>query len=290
MALRVRDDPYEKAFRKNISNGETDSIESDRTFVGHILCKLGRQLDFQSRVCAFLVEGNNAGHAIDVTLHEMSAEPSLDRQSALQIHRIVSAQFLQVGASDCFFEKIEGETIAAPRSQREAAAIHGDAVAAPCLFRSPRRGNLQLSAAIARAHLNDLADFFDQAGEHDDPLLKSDLAMKRASLVKGTSCGQCDLSLSFRDHQVGFFPVPAITESELERRRIALREELLQFGLKMLFEELDGAEIGAEEAQTPFVSIEISHRNSRVVLHNAVAMFENEIADRCETLFEHQIR
>ena len=58
----------------------------------------------------------------------------------------------------------------------------------------------------------------------------------------------------------------------------------------MLFEELDGAEIGAAEAQTPFVSIEISHRNSRVVLHNAVAMFENEIADRRETVFEHQIR
>ena len=46
--------------------------------------------------------------------------------------------------------------------------------------------NLQLSAAIARAHLNDLADFFDQAGEHDDPLLKSDPAMKRASLPNDT--------------------------------------------------------------------------------------------------------
>ena len=137
-----------------------------------------------------------------MALHEMSAEPSVGRQSALQIHRIVSAQFLQVGASDCFFEKIEGETIASPRSQREAAAIHGDAVAAPCLFRSPRRGNLQhrtssrardprseLSAAIARAHLNDPADFFDQAGEHDDPLLKSDLAMKRASLVRERVAG-----------------------------------------------------------------------------------------------------
>jgi len=46
-----------------------------------------------------------------------------------------------------------------------------------------------LSAAIARAHLNDPADFFDQAGEHDDPLLKSDLAMKRASLVRERVAG-----------------------------------------------------------------------------------------------------
>src|SRR5207302_6753228 len=93
IALRVRDDPYEKAFRKDISNGETDSIESDRTFAGHILCKLGRQRDFQSKVCAFLVEGNNAGHAIDVTLHEMSAQPSLGRQSALQIYQLLRPQF-----------------------------------------------------------------------------------------------------------------------------------------------------------------------------------------------------
>src|SRR5437667_12311168 len=121
-----------------------------------------------------------------MALHEMSAEPSLGRQSALQIHRIVSAQFLQVGASDCFLEKIEGETIAAPRSQREAAAIHGYAVAAPCLFRDTWRSNLQLANAFgaARARGNNLTDLFNQTGEHDDPILRDDLAMKR-----GTSGG-----------------------------------------------------------------------------------------------------
>src|SRR5207247_10046127 len=101
---------------------------------------------------------------------------------------------------------------------------------------------------------------------------------------------QCGLLLCFRHDRVGFCPVPAITESELEWRRTALREELSQFGLRMLFEELEGAEIGAEQAETPLVWVEISQGNPGVVLHNAVAMFENEIADRCETLFEYQIR
>ena len=98
------------------------------------------------------------------------------------------------------------------------------------------------------------------------------------------------LSLAFRDQQVGFLPVPAITESKLKWRRVALSEELLQPGLKMLLEELDWAEVNAEETQIPFIRTEISQGNSRVVLHNAVAMFENEIADRREPLFEHQIR
>ena len=54
-------------------------------------------------------------------------------------------------------------------------------------------------------------------------------------------------SLAFCDHQIGFFVVPAITEPEVKRRRIALREELSQFGLVMLFEELDRAEVIAKQ-------------------------------------------
>src|SRR5689334_1400823 len=127
-----------------------------------------------------------------MALHEMSAQPSLGWESALQIHRIVSTQFSQICASDCFLEKIEGETIAPSRSQGEATAIHGNAVAAPYPFRDTRRSNLQLTAAIARAHRDDLADFFDQTGEHDEPLLTSDPGMMRASLrserLAGNAC------------------------------------------------------------------------------------------------------
>src|SRR6266568_1782138 len=124
MALGVRDDPCDETFRKNISDCEADSVESDRTFAGNILRKPGRQLEFQSKIRAFLLEGHNARDAVDMALHEMSAESSRGRESALQIYAIASAQFFEGRASDCFLEKIEGETIAASRSQREAAAIH----------------------------------------------------------------------------------------------------------------------------------------------------------------------
>src|SRR5260370_35991605 len=107
MALGVRDDPHDKAFWENISDCEADSVESDRTFACYILCKPGRQLDFQSEIRAFLLEANNARHAVDMALYEMSAQPSLDRESALQIHAIASAKIFEVRASDCFLEMIE---------------------------------------------------------------------------------------------------------------------------------------------------------------------------------------
>src|SRR5712672_1524052 len=58
----------------------------------------------------------------------------------------------------------------------------------------------------------------------------------------------------------------------------------------MLPEELDRADVGAEKAQVPFGAIKISHRNSGIVLHNHVAVIEDEIPDLGETLFKHEIR
>jgi hypothetical protein len=153
------------------------------------LCKPGLQLDFQSKIRAFLLHRNNARRAINMTLHEMSAEPSSGWESALQVHGVVRLQFFQIRAVDCFLEKIEGETIAASQSQCETTAIHSDAVAGPRVFSDGWRGNLQLRAAIGFMHLKDVADFLDQAGEHDDPLFKSDFALKRASLTSERLAG-----------------------------------------------------------------------------------------------------
>ncbi len=57
----------------------------------------------------------------------------------------------------------------------------------------------------------------------------------------------------------------------------------------MLLEEVDRPEVIAEQAETPFVRVKVSQRDSGVVLHNSVAVSENEIADGGETVFEHQI-
>src|ERR1700730_1306575 len=96
--------------------------------------------------------------------------------------------------------------------------------------------------------------------------------------------------MPLRHDQIAFLVVPAITKTDPERWRIALCEELLQFRLKMLFEELDRTEVSAEEPEGPLLGIKIGQWNSRIILHNQVAVIENEIADRGETLLEHEVR
>ena len=58
----------------------------------------------------------------------------------------------------------------------------------------------------------------------------------------------------------------------------------------MLFEEINRTEVNAKKTQVPFVWIEISQGDPGVVLHDSVAMVQDEISDGREALLEHQIR
>ena len=53
------------------------------------------------------------------------------------------------------------------RRDREAAAIHRDAVADPDFLCDERRDDLKLRAPIGRMDPEDAADFFDQTGKHE---------------------------------------------------------------------------------------------------------------------------
>src|ERR1700731_69500 len=96
--------------------------------------------------------------------------------------------------------------------------------------------------------------------------------------------------MALRHDQIALLVVPAITKPDPERWRIALREEFLQFRLIMLFEQLDRTEVSAEEPEGPPLGIKIGQWNSGIILHNQVAVIENEITDRGETLLEHEVR
>ena len=77
MTLGVRNDPDRKASRKNFRNGKTDSIDGDRTLGSHIMPGVFRQFDFESKVRAFRIEGDNGRDAINVALNEMSADAAV---------------------------------------------------------------------------------------------------------------------------------------------------------------------------------------------------------------------
>src|SRR5215471_15009165 len=111
MALRIRDNPRNEAFWKNIGNGEADSIDRDRGLRSDIRRKLFWQFDFQPEIWAFLVERHNMRDAIHVPLNEVSTQASVSAQSALQIYRVVRLQIPEIGASDCFLQQMEGQPV-----------------------------------------------------------------------------------------------------------------------------------------------------------------------------------
>ena len=108
MTLGIGNDPDHEARRKHVRNGKTDPIEGDRTLGSHIMSEVFRQFNFESEVCAFRGEDDNGRDAIDVALHEMSADAAVSAQRALQIYATILSQLVEVSASDCLLEKIEG--------------------------------------------------------------------------------------------------------------------------------------------------------------------------------------
>src|SRR5262249_46933960 len=112
----IGDNPGDETPRKNVGDRKADSVHRNRPFWSDITGELSRKRYFQPKIHILLIEGKNRRRAIDVALHEMSAEAVIGAQRALQIYVIVPAQFFQIRASDRFFEKIEGQIIAPARS------------------------------------------------------------------------------------------------------------------------------------------------------------------------------
>src|ERR1700686_455219 len=113
------------------------------------------------------------------------------------------------------------------------------------------------------------------------PLLLGPSAIRTSFVIRHScfaitrvSCalnGRQGHSTPLRHDQIAFLVAPAVSESDPERWRIVLLEELLQFWLIMLFEELDRAQIRAEEPQVPLLAIKIGQWNPGIILHNQIA-------------------
>src|SRR4051812_26671370 len=113
-----------------------------------------------------LFESEDARRAIDVPLHEMTAELALREERAFQVNDCVAAQLSEVGAIERFLQKVEGDLLCTMRRDREATAVNGDAVSCPGVGRDPRRRNLELHSLIGGADPKQLSNFLHKAGEH----------------------------------------------------------------------------------------------------------------------------
>jgi hypothetical protein len=102
-----------------------------------------------------------------VALDKMAAETPVRREGTFKIDAAFLAQRLQICAIESLSEEIEGKLFLVMGRDREAATVHGDAVADLDSLGDKRRDDLKLRTPIRRLDSEDAADFFDQAGKHE---------------------------------------------------------------------------------------------------------------------------
>src|ERR1043166_5377877 len=162
----MRNDPGHETFRRNVRDGEADSVHGDGTFFDDVFGKLDGQFHFETPVSAGLFQADNPRAAIDVALHKMAAEPAVCEERAFEVHAITAPESSQVCALKCFFQQIEDELIVAAPSDGQAAAIDGDALACVDFSGKTGRGDSQLRPGTIFLHRDDGADVFNQTREH----------------------------------------------------------------------------------------------------------------------------
>jgi hypothetical protein len=138
----VRNDPGDKAGRLDLCDGQTDAVNRNRSFFGDVARSFLREADFKAGV-GFL-ESDNIGSAINVTLHEMSAQAVGGGESPLQVHGTVAFKRAEICSGHCFLHEIECDVFTPMRGHGKAAAVHGNAVAGVNAPGDTRRCELQL--------------------------------------------------------------------------------------------------------------------------------------------------
>ena len=154
------------------ADGEADAVDRDRALLDDVAREVGRQRDaHQLPVLAGGALQDGAG-AVDVALHDVSAEAAVGDHRALQVDPVAGAQVGEAGAGERLGHHVGGE-LAALQARR--AGLVGDGQA-DAVDRDGRpvlgvRGDDGTAHRVTRGvgqglDGDDLAEFLDDSGEH----------------------------------------------------------------------------------------------------------------------------
>jgi hypothetical protein len=119
----MRDNPNHKALREDLCDGKADSVDSDRTLGGDVMCEFRGQFNLKSIIRAAFFQRHNTGSAIHVALHKMAAEGPIGREGALEIDRASLAERLQVCPLESFLKQIKRNMFPVMAYDRKATTI-----------------------------------------------------------------------------------------------------------------------------------------------------------------------
>src|ERR1700677_461391 len=110
-------------------DGEADAVEGDGTFFGDVAAEILRDPDGEPPIFAFGCDAGDAADAVNMTLHEMSAQARAGCQRAFEVYQVAGFFFCEIGAAESFAGEVGGEMRCVEFDYCQAAAVYGDAVA-----------------------------------------------------------------------------------------------------------------------------------------------------------------
>src|ERR1019366_7748871 len=122
--------------------------------------------DAEPPVRAFGFETRDAANAVDVALHEVTAQLLHRRQRAFEIDARAGFQFAETGAAQRLAGKIGGESASRNIDRGETAAVDGDAARFRKAVGERPAIHTEARAMIIAVERLDGANMFNESGKH----------------------------------------------------------------------------------------------------------------------------
>ena len=120
----VGDDGHGEPVVERLHDGEAASVDGDRALLHDVAEQLGRHPH------AEIGRGlHDLAHRVDVTLHEMAAEPVGQPHRALEVHRVAGPQVVEVRARERLVDRVRLPPARADLGDGHATTVDGDRVA-----------------------------------------------------------------------------------------------------------------------------------------------------------------
>jgi hypothetical protein len=124
----VRNECDRKPTAIRVYHSERDPVHSNRSFLHEQAREVGGASDAHQHILPVSPDPFDRTDAIDVTLHEMTIEPTIGAQCAFQVDAIAGRPITERCPAQRLWDGRKGESRPVARGHRQAASVDADAV------------------------------------------------------------------------------------------------------------------------------------------------------------------
>ncbi|OMI41550.1 phosphoenolpyruvate synthase/pyruvate phosphate dikinase [Streptomyces sparsogenes DSM 40356] len=161
-----RDEADGEVVRARVDHGQADAVDRDGALLDDVAAEVGGERDRDDLpVLGGLALDDGAG-AVDVALHQMTAQAPAERHGALQVDAGADGEGAEAGAVQGLGHDVGGEPAVLEVDDGEADAVDGDRVAVLGAFGDDGAADQEAGRVAEVLDGDDLTQFFDDSGEH----------------------------------------------------------------------------------------------------------------------------